>query len=329
MNKKKPLVSIIVPVYNVESYLERCIESVIGQTYKNIEILIIDDGSSDRSGAIADKYAKKDKRITVIHKKNGGLSSARNKGIAESSGEYLLFVDSDDYIKSNYCEKLLSLAIDNNAEMATCNFQPFSLDGSHLKTVRQWPEGVLSGESAVLDMYIKKSPAYIVLNIFKKSLFIKNGLLFPEGHEYEDISTKIKALYLTDKVAFTNERLYYYLIRNDSITGKEFSRTKYDDYDYAIKDIDSFTSRLRKNKYEKEFSYFQLGLKVNLLNHIAKSKRRNLDSDKYWRVIRKDIRALYKKAAFPSAKARIIYKIVIILSASRAVYSALYRRAKK
>ena len=116
------LVSIIVPVYNVEKYLERCLDSLINQTLKDIEIILVDDGSTDDSGNICDKYAKKDKRIKVIHKENGGLSDARNIGLSIANGRYLQFVDSDDFIHKQMIEILYNTIINNNADISICDF---------------------------------------------------------------------------------------------------------------------------------------------------------------------------------------------------------------
>ena len=117
------LISIIVPVYKVEPYLNKCVDSIINQTYKNIEIILVDDGSPDNCGKICDDYTKKDSRIKVIHKKNGGLSDARNYGIEASIGDYIMFVDSDDYISANMCEILLKTAKKYNADIINCNFE--------------------------------------------------------------------------------------------------------------------------------------------------------------------------------------------------------------
>ena len=117
-----PLISVVVPIYNVEHYLERCLDSIISQTYTNLEIILVDDGSTDRSGAIADAYAAKDSRVKVIHQKNGGLSIARNTGIEACRGEYLLFIDSDDYIAPNMCECLLSHLTEADADIAIGGF---------------------------------------------------------------------------------------------------------------------------------------------------------------------------------------------------------------
>ena len=118
----EPLLSIIVPIYNVEQYLERCIESIINQTYKNLEIILVDDGSKDNSGTIADTYASKDNRIKVIHKENGGLSDARNHGLDQSKGKYIMFIDSDDFIDSSMCEILFETAEKYFSDIVSCNY---------------------------------------------------------------------------------------------------------------------------------------------------------------------------------------------------------------
>ena len=122
------LISIIVPIYRVEKYLNRCIDSILSQSYRNLEIILVDDGSPDNCSIICEEYAKKDKRIKVIHKKNGGLSEARNYGIEASTGDYIMFVDSDDYISKDMCKTLLINALENNADIVVCNFKEVYTD---------------------------------------------------------------------------------------------------------------------------------------------------------------------------------------------------------
>ena len=131
------LISIIVPIYKVEIYLRKCIDSIVNQTYKNIEILLIDDGSPDNCGIICDEYAKKDERIKVIHKENGGLSDARNYGIEASTGDYIIFIDSDDYVSESMCENLLICALENNADIVSCNFKEIYIDNNREKINKQ------------------------------------------------------------------------------------------------------------------------------------------------------------------------------------------------
>ena len=143
---EKRLISIIIPVYNVEEYIEQCIQSVINQTYKKLEIILIDDGSLDKSGKICDAYADRDKRIIVIHKENGGLSDARNKGIDIASGEYITFVDSDDYVEDSFIEDLYTTLINNNAEMSICNIIKVNDKGEKIENIGFAEDELVNGK---------------------------------------------------------------------------------------------------------------------------------------------------------------------------------------
>ncbi len=329
MKNKNPLISVIVPIYNVEKYLCKCIDSIISQTYNNIEIVLVDDGSTDNSGEMADDYARKDRRIIVIHKENGGLSSARNEGIKRSKGEWLAFVDSDDYIDDNFINSLYNAVCNNNADMATCNLRPFSNDGLHLKKTPHFPHGCLSGTDAVNDMLKNRRPAYIWLSLYRRNLFAKNNISFPDGRNYEDISTKIKLLYSANKVVFIDKNLYYYLMRRDSITGEKFTPKRYDDYMFAINDARECLSKMNRGKGAKYIEYFVLYSLFTLLNYIARDNCKKTDNKRYWKQIRKDIKTAYRKAEFPSLKKKIMYALMIILSSNYAVYSKLYLRLRK
>lgn len=130
---ENPLITIVVPIYNVERFLRPCIESILGQTYKNLEIILVDDGSTDSCGKICDKYEKIDSRILVIHQENKGLSEARNAGIDAATGEYIAFIDSDDYVRGNYTETLLHALVENDAEIAVCSFQYVDEEGKYIR----------------------------------------------------------------------------------------------------------------------------------------------------------------------------------------------------
>ena len=147
---KRCLVSIIIPVYNVKEYLKECVESCITQSYDNIEIVLVDDGSTDGSGKICDEFSSKYERIKCIHKKNGGLSDARNYGIENSSGDYVMFVDSDDLISNNIVEELLTLIVDNRADVSVCGIAHFT-DGTMPSYVSSSYIGIMSGEDALID----------------------------------------------------------------------------------------------------------------------------------------------------------------------------------
>lgn len=214
----QPLISVIVPIYNVEKYLPRCINSIIHQSYTNLEIILVDDGSPDNCAAICDDYANRDSRIHVIHKKNGGLSDARNIGFEHSTGEYIAFIDSDDYVHPQMLEILYQLSLEEHSEIAVCNFQPF------LKTA---PENLteaiqietLSGIDAAKRLYQRDhaTQAVVVWNkLYCRHIIAKNRFIVGKFNEDEYFS--YKALIQASKVTFTSQKLYYYLIRSTGIS---------------------------------------------------------------------------------------------------------------
>ena len=214
------MVSVIVPVYNVEIYLNKCIESIINQTYKNIEIILVDDGSTDHSGVICDKYAKRDSRIRVLHKENGGLSDARNKGIDISNGEYLSFIDSDDWIELDMIEKMYNNAIDNSADISICRFE---FVHSRQAIINNFSDKitVYEGKDSILAMYKYLVFASHACNkLYKKELF--KELRYPVGKLYEDQFITYKLIWNSKKIVCTESKYYYYYMRNDSIVNKKF-----------------------------------------------------------------------------------------------------------
>lgn len=220
----KPLISVIVPIYHVEKYLNRCVDSIIGQTYTNLEIILVDDGSNDGCPAICDDYAKKDSRIRVIHKENGGLSDARNAGIKEARGEYLSFVDSDDYIHRDMYRILMDELQKADADVSICSYK-YVYDGKPDETDEryesEYPVEVMDGIKAQHRYYngdVKLELTVAWNKLYKKELF--DNLCYPKGKIFEDEYTTYKALYRSNKVCYIDLPLYYYLQRSDSIIGK-------------------------------------------------------------------------------------------------------------
>ena len=182
-----PLISVIVPVYNVEKYLKKCIQSIINQTYKNLEIILVDDGSSDNSGKICDEFAQKDNRIKVIHKTNGGLSDARNAGLDVMSGEWVSFVDSDDFVSPYYIENLHYLVNKYDVDMAITSFVRFFNENTKLSSNKISNQEVLihNPDEAIKNMlYGKYYSVSACFKIYKKDLFYNNR--FTKGKIYED-----------------------------------------------------------------------------------------------------------------------------------------------
>lgn len=224
------LISIIVPVYNVENYLKECIESLINQSYSNTEILLIDDGSTDNSGIICDEYQKVDSRITVYHKKNGGLSDARNYGIERMNGNYVTFVDSDDFISIYTLEIMYEVAINHNSDLVfTKNAVRFN-DGDRVIVANNNNiEGItkLFSQDDILEysFYQKSNVTGAPGKLFSKKIF-EDGLRFPYGVYFEDLATTYKFIMRANRIVMIDTPLYAYRMRNDSIIHQKFSTKK-------------------------------------------------------------------------------------------------------
>ena len=214
-------ISVIVPVYNVEQYLERCIDSIINQTYKNLEIILVNDGSTDNSGQLCDELAKKDDRIRVIHKKNGGLSDARNVGVDEAKAELIGFIDSDDYIDEDMYELLINNLKAANADLSMCGHYDVYNNVLEAQVVDKKTWELSPQEAIKMVMEAKILSVTAVNKLYKKSLF--SELKFEIGKIAEDAFIMIKLLDKCNKIVATNEKKYYYVHRENSITTQKFS----------------------------------------------------------------------------------------------------------
>lgn len=212
---QNPLVSIIVPIYKVEPYLQRCLDSIVNQTYTNLEIILVDDGSPDGCPQICDEYATRDKRIVVIHKENGGLSSARNAGLDVCKGEYISFVDSDDWVEKNYIESLLYIAIKENADITIG--ENFISRNKNISINKSYNTKVYISKDAIFHLLKNNHIAFTVSwgKLYKRELF--SSLRFPIGKYHEDEFTTYILFYNSKKIAYTSEILYYYDQRAGSI----------------------------------------------------------------------------------------------------------------
>lgn len=219
MSNTNSLISIIVPVYNVEPYLRQCLDSIVNQTYSNLEIILIDDGSSDGSPQICDVYASKDNRIVVIHKENGGQSEARNRGLDICKGEFISFIDSDDWVERDYIEILYNELTLHNSDISIINHNHFSLDGTY-NSIKAFKNETISNIDA-LKLLITKEPIQHLLmcgKLYKKELF--NEIRFPVGQIFEEHLICYKVYYNSKKITSCNKVLYHYLKRSDSTMGQ-------------------------------------------------------------------------------------------------------------
>lgn len=226
---KLPLISVIIPVYNTEKYLKDCVNSVLNQTYKNLEIILVDDGSTDSCPQICDEYNKKDKRIIVMHKINGGLSDARNQGIEVAKGEYIAFIDSDDYISTVFIEELHNACELNAVDISCCNFYR-KYRNNHTAAHKPTANKKFTNIEAVKDIFLANSLCEVMTwnKLYRISLFKQSNIRFPVGKLHEDVYTTYKLFYLANGIIYINEPLYFYLQRPDSIMGRKFNNKRLD-----------------------------------------------------------------------------------------------------
>ena len=252
MSQEKALISLIIPVYKVEKYLEKCIQSVINQTYENLQIILVDDGSPDNCGKICDEYAKKDHRIEVIHKSNGGLSDARNKGLEIAKGEYIGFVDSDDYIEADMYEVLYNLLKQYNADVSICNFYTVSQGKISIKNADNGINEYNRIEILKEILLDKNIQSYAWNKLYKKELF--DEIKYPIRKKYEDIGTTFYLLEKCNKVVVTGKSEYYYINRQDSIVNNVTESTITDYIELIIQRYDYIEENIKElSSYNKDY----------------------------------------------------------------------------
>lgn len=260
----QPVISVIVPVYHVEKYLDKCVESIVKQTYKALEIILVDDGSPDRCPEICDGWAKKDSRIKVIHKKNGGVSTARNAGLDAASGEFIGFVDGDDIIFPEFYKTLVIQALDNEADISACAFNRLHDDYSeYVENSCYIREQKNYSAQELLQEYFKTCKGEWVSlcnKIIRSSLF--SGIRFPQGRVFEDWTLAPVLYSRAAKISFTPEKYYGYVIHGESIMRTETIKRYHDcvcaDYDHflyfnnlGITDFNGYIRSFAKSDFRK------------------------------------------------------------------------------
>lgn len=222
------LVSIIVPVYNIENYAENCIKSLVNQTYQDIEIILVDDGSTDNSGKICDDFAQQHELIKVVHKENGGLSSARNAGLDVASGDYIMFIDGDDYIAENAVEILLKHIANNDADMVQFDYEETFVPYKSTKSSATDTKELVTDLKQMFEkLYLIGGPAASsCTKLYKKELF--NTLRFKEGIIHEDEFLITELLPQVKSILYIPDKLYFYVMRTGSIVKSGFSKKRLD-----------------------------------------------------------------------------------------------------
>lgn len=236
-----PLISVIVPIYNVEKYVAECLESICNQTYKNLEIIVVNDGSIDAGKNLVLEWKKKDDRIILIDQDHNGISVARNAGIERAQGEYIAFVDADDFIDQNMYLHLYHLIEKTKCKVAMCCFNLVSNDGKLIEDATKDPKSQIYFTEdflwAIQDNYRNYANFVCAWNkLYKADIF--DGIRYPEGKVHEDNWIIHKVIYKARKIAYTDERLYFYRRRYDSIMGSNFSMERFDNFDAQVDRIE-------------------------------------------------------------------------------------------
>ena len=263
----KELVTVVVPIYNVENYLERCINSIINQTYKNIEIFLVNDGSPDNSKKIMEKFKYQDSRVKCFYKENGGLSDTRNYAINRANGKYICFIDGDDYIEKTFVEKLLNKAKTDGSDMVWCNFNMVNDDGKYSE--------IIINENDICFFEIPSA----CNKLFNIKLFKENNIFFPKGIWYEDLATTPRILFSAKKISYVNENLYDYYFNDKSITNTYSIKVL--DSLKAIKIIDDYVKEKKiNNVYDKmEYLYLYNGV-LNTVYRLSMCNEATIDDIK-------------------------------------------------
>lgn len=273
-------VSVIVPIYNVEKYIGKCILSIIEQTYKNIEIILVDDGSLDDSGNIADEYATRDNRIKVIHKANAGVSAARNSGLDAATGDFVCFSDGDDYVMPYYVEHLLKLCLTDNADVAYTvdmytTFHNEHVANSHVK--------VITPEDATENILCYKVPIGVYSKLFNREFLVKNNIRFLEDvYIGEGFNFNTACFQRANKVVMSNERIYFYRRDNEASAMTKFKEAK---CQMALKAIDIIKANLvlKSARIEKAWTFAHWHTHFDMYCWIVNSNAIHINEELYKR----------------------------------------------
>ena len=289
-----PRISVIVPVYKVEAYLSRCVDSILNQSFSDFELILVDDGSPDNCGTICDDYAARDSRIHVIHQKNGGLSAARNAGIdwaaAESDSQWLAFIDSDDWIHRDYLQKLYSAVEDRDVSVSMCGWIP----AETFVEDKELPDSaalLLETETAFVEHYDKSVTAWGKL--IRKDLF--SELRFPVGKLHEDAFVTHRLLFACPRVAVVEEQLYYYYQSPVSITRARWSDRKLDSIEAHELRLDYF----RESGFDKAYLWQQKIYIQELtfkIIHLLETRENPNDHEASLRLMQGKLRTALKQA---------------------------------
>lgn len=305
INHCMPLVSIIVPVYKVEDYVERCVNSILSQTYQNLEVILVDDGSPDSCGAICDRFASHDDRVKVIHQENQGQSAARNHAALEAKGEYIVFVDSDDFISEDHVECLLKMLLKHDADIAIASLfyyyegqpVPVPSGGDQVKE--------MNAEEAIIAMnYNRGFGAMPWSKIYKKELILAHP--YPVGVIYEDLATTYKIFSDAQKLVYCNKRIYYWSQRAGSTMHRQFSERQLNGLK-AVKEQIQFVKQ--KHPAVLPSAHARYVFKLIELIEIALN---STDSRQFFRMLKKEMRYAGEVLKNPHVKKSLKLRLVAV-----------------
>ena len=319
------LISIIVPVYNVEKYLKKCVYSILNQSYKNLEVILVNDGSTDNSGKICDELSREDSRIKVYHKDNGGLSDARNYGVAKANGEYVGFVDSDDYIDQYMYENLYKAIREYNTQIAECGITRVYKNNKLRPHYDGEEYSLVVDREGYLKEYLENRKVYGAAVCKLLSIDLAKVLKFPDGKVYEDVFYTLELLKKVDKYTLISGNYYYYYIRGNSITTKTFSSRDMD-YIEIIDKIGEYTlnnyTKLKEKLFIRQgFAYLSIFNQIIQLNDYRQIPEYSILIGKL-KNIRSNI--IFNKLAPKSLKIAII-----LLNINERLYKKVLKKYKK
>ncbi len=293
------LISVIVPVYNVGPYLKRCLDSILSQTYRNLEIILVDDGSTDNSGAICDEYKKLDKRVLVIHKENEGVSKARNVGMDISKGEYLTFVDSDDYIEPNMYEELYSSIERESADLAVCGFRQVRVNGE--QKVNDASITIDWAKENIINNYftegVIKELMYSPWNKLFRKETLKELRFNTKYRLGEDILFIFEFVEKMQKMVYVNGAFYHYMMHENSAMTSSFSAKRFD-YIFVVDILLEKCKRLYPQAYNNALRWAFLH-KLNICRNLCKNKKLKIENISIYtdclKFCKKNTRNVWKK----------------------------------
>lgn len=286
------LVSVIIPVYNVKPYLERCVNSIINQSYKNLEIILVDDGATDGCRELCDDLQLGDDRIKVIHQENQGLSAARNTGIEAAGGEYICFVDSDDYVNPEYVRYMYGMCVENGADIGICGHL-ITEEDDYFKEIDFTKPIELYSRSELFDRFYTDMHGSIVIawnKLYKRTCI--GNIRYDVGVINEDEGTTFKFLYNADKIAFGREVGYYYYSRPDSITGLAYSKRNLDILKAYENRLAFYKEQGEEKLYDRECQFYL----SEILNQYRKVRHFLHGDQQILKMLREKYKNAYKNA---------------------------------